>query len=215
MDEKREIRQSAGKDDEEDGGTQDRASDLSGQLLLAMPGLADPNFQGAVVLVAEHNAKGALGLMINKPTEMTLDSLFERIEVSTADAVAESDAAPAWNGIVFYGGPVQTDRGFVLHEAGGQFNSTVSISDSIALTTSKDVLESVATGRGPRRMLVTLGYSGWGPGQLESEIAQNVWLTMPVDPELLFDTPAADRFAMAYRRLGIDPTLLSPRAGHA
>lgn len=190
------------------------ATDLSNHFLLAMPGMADPNFAGALVLVVEHNDKGALGLVINKPTTMSLPTLLSRIELDVVTVNDRDLTVPAAIQ-VFYGGPVQTDRGFVLHQPSGQWNSTVSIGDQISLTTSKDVLEAVAAGRGPERLLVTLGYAGWGPGQLESEIGQNAWLTMPADPGLVFDIPADARFAEAYRMLGIDPLLIAPRAGHA
>lgn len=181
-------------------------TDLSNHFLLAMPNMADPNFSGAVVLVAEHNDNGALGLVVNKPTTMSLGALLQRIDL----AHGEHERTP-----VFYGGPVQTDRGFVLHQPHGEWSSTVSISPELALTTSKDVLEAVAGGSGPPRLLVTLGYAGWGPGQLEAEISQNAWLTVRVDPALLFDTPAEERFIQAYQMLGIDPALLAPSAGHA
>jgi putative transcriptional regulator len=183
-------------------------TDLSNHFLLAMPNMADPNFGGAVVLIAEHSDRGALGLVVNKPTTMTLAALLQRIDLTKGEEV--QDRTP-----VFYGGPVQTDRGFVLHHPRGEWNSTVPIGSGISLTTSKDVLEAVAEGTGPDRLLVTLGYAGWGPGQLEAEISQNAWLTVQADPALLFETPAEERFFQAYQRLGIDPTLLSPAAGHA
>ncbi len=173
-----------------------------------MPNMADPNFSGAVVLIAEHNDRGALGLVVNKPTTMTLSALLQRIDL------AEGDGTQAQTP-VFYGGPVQTDRGFVLHQPQGEWKSTVSISPGISLTTSRDVLEAVAGGSGPVRLLVTLGYAGWGPGQLEAEIGQNAWLTVQAEPSLLFDTPAEERFIQAYQMLGIDPALLAPAAGHA
>ena len=183
-------------------------TDFSNQFLLAMPNMADPNFSGAVVLIAEHSDRGALGLVVNKPTTMTIGSLLERIDLVAADGAAIEQ-------LVFHGGPVQTDRGFVLHEQGPTYNSSTAIGSTLMLTTSRDVLEAVADGRGPGRILVTLGYAGWGPGQLEAEIAQNAWLTTEVDTALLFDTPADDRFLAAWRRLGIDPALLAPAAGHA
>ncbi len=184
------------------------STDLSNHFLLAMPNMADPNFSGAVVLVAEHSERGALGLVVNKPTTMTLATLLERIDLSHHDD--DQARMP-----VFFGGPVQTDRGFVLHQPQGEWNSTVAIGPDLSLTTSKDVLEAVAKGEGPERLLVTLGYAGWGPGQLEAEISQNAWLTVKADPALLFDTPAEERFIQAYQMLGIDPALLSPAAGHA
>jgi putative transcriptional regulator len=184
------------------------ASNLSGHFLLAMPSMADPNFGGAVVYIAEHSSKGALGLVINRPTELTLQSLFERIDLKLE--IAPLGAAP-----VFFGGPVQTDRGFVLHEPIGTWNSTVVVGDSIGLTSSKDVLEAVASGSGPRKLLVTLGYAGWGPGQLEDEIARNAWLNVPADPAVIFDAPVNERLPRAFRLLGVDPTFLSSAAGHA
>ena len=183
-------------------------TDLSNHFLLAMPNMADPNFGGAVVLVAEHNDRGALGLVLNKPTTMTLGALLQRIDLAANSG--NEDRTP-----IFYGGPVQTDRGFVLHRPRGEWSSTVEISPEISLTTSKDVLEAVAGGVGPEQLLVTLGYAGWGPGQLEAEISQNAWLTVKADPSLLFDTPAEERFIQAYQMLGIDPALLAPAAGHA
>lgn len=183
-------------------------SSLANQILVAMPGMADPNFGGAVVFLAEHTAKGALGLIVNRPTDITMRTLFERIDLHLGiESLAESP--------VLYGGPVQTDRGFVLHQPIGQWNSTVTVGDDMGLTSSKDVLESVAQGEGPVRLLITLGYAGWGPGQLEQEIAQNAWLTLPPAAELLFDVPLEQRFDRAFRTLGIDPALLSPAAGHA
>ena len=181
---------------------------LANQLLVAMPGMADSNFGGAVVFLAEHTARGALGLIVNRPTDITLGTLFERIDL-------QLDAGPLAESPVLYGGPVQTDRGFVLHQPIGQWSSTVPVGEDLGLTSSKDVLESVARGEGPHRLLVTLGYAGWGPGQLEQEIGHNAWLTLPLAAELLFDVPLEQRFERAFRTLGIDPALLSPAAGHA
>lgn len=181
---------------------------LANQLLVAMPGMADPNFGGAVVFLAEHTARGALGLIVNRATDITMHTLFERIDLELRiESLAQ---AP-----VLYGGPVQTDRGFVLHQPTGEWNSTVAVGDDIGLTSSKDILEAVAGGEGPSRLVVTLGYTGWGPGQLEQEIAHNAWLTLPAGAELLFDVPLEQRFERAFRTLGIDPALLSPSAGHA
>jgi putative transcriptional regulator len=186
----------------------DVATNLTNHFLLAMPNMADPNFGGAVVFIAEHSAKGALGLVINRPMELDLQSLFERIDLKLE--IAPLAASP-----VFFGGPVQTDRGFVLHQPLGTWNSTVSIGDSLGLTSSKDVLEAVAVGEGPQRLLVTLGYAGWGPGQLEDEIARNAWLTVEADPDVIFETPVAQRLSRAFGLLGIDPAFLSSSAGHA
>ncbi|HOA92683.1 MAG TPA: YqgE/AlgH family protein [Quisquiliibacterium sp.] len=186
----------------------DLASNLTNHFLLAMPGMADDNFGGTVVFVAEHGPKGALGLVINRPMELDLRTLFARIDLKL-ESGAFADLP------VFFGGPVQSDRGFVLHQPLGAWSSTVTVGDDVGLTSSKDVLEAVAAGRGPDRMLVTLGYSGWGPGQLEDEIARNAWLTVPADPDVLFDVPVEQRVARAFGLLGIDPVFLSSAAGHA
>lgn len=188
--------------------TPGHASSLANHFLIAMPDMADPNFGGAVVFVAEHGPKGALGLVINRPTDLDLGTLFERIDL-------ELEADQRAREPVYYGGPVQRDRGFVLHRPVGNWSSTVTVSDEIGLTSSKDVLEAVAQGEGPDGMLVTLGYSGWGPGQLEDEIARNAWLTVPATAGLIFDTPVDERFLGAFQLLGINPAFLASSAGHA
>jgi putative transcriptional regulator len=182
--------------------------DLTHQFLIAMPAMADPNFAGSVVYVCEHNERGALGLVINRPTELTLSTLFDKIDLKL-------EIAPWKDEPVFFGGPVQTERGFVLHKPLGSYSSSLAVSDDIALTTSKDVLEAVAAGEGPIKLLVTLGYSGWGVGQLEHEIGQNAWLTVAADAEVIFDTPVEDRFDAALKLLGIEAKQLSGLAGHA
>jgi putative transcriptional regulator len=183
-------------------------SNFTNHFLIAMPSMVDPNFGGALVFVAEHSEKGALGLVVNRPMEINLTTLFERIDLQLlGDSPARSP--------VFYGGPVQTDRGFVLHQPVGQWNSTVLVSDELGLTSSKDILEAVADGRGPERLMVLLGYSGWGPGQLEDEISRNAWLTVPADPALIFDTPVDERVHGAFALLGVNPVFLAPAAGHA
>jgi putative transcriptional regulator len=181
---------------------------LTHQFLIAMPSMADPNFAGSVVYVCEHNEKGALGLVINRPTELTLARLFDKIDLKL-------EIAPWKDEPVFFGGPVQTERGFVLHVPRGDYGSTLAVGEEIGLTTSKDVLEAVAEGTGPEKLLVTLGYSGWGAGQLESEISQNAWLTVGADKSVIFETPAEERFSAALKLLGIDSTQLSGFSGHA
>lgn len=186
--------------------------DLTNQFLIAMPGMADQTFDGAVVYLCEHTENGALGLVINKPIDIKLKNLFEKVELKLdRKELAEQP--------VFFGGPVQTERGFVLHEprSDGQapFNSTLAVPNGLAMTTSKDVLESMAEGAGPERVLVTLGYSGWGAGQLEDEIGRNGWLTVDADPKVIFDTPIEQRYQRAVELLGIDPRMLSQEAGHA
>ncbi|MDE2146216.1 MAG: YqgE/AlgH family protein [Burkholderiales bacterium] len=186
--------------------------DLTNQFLIAMPGMADETFAGTVVYLCEHNDKGALGLVINKPIDIKLRRLFEKVELSLdREELAEQP--------VFFGGPVQTERGFVLHEKLGEadahYNSTLSVPGGLEMTTSKDVLEALSEGSGPRRVLVTLGYSGWQAGQLEDELGRNGWLTVGADPKVIFDTPIEQRYDTALSLLGIDPHMLSQEAGHA
>jgi len=182
--------------------------DLTNQFLIAMPSMEDPNFRRTVVYVCEHNERGAMGVVINRPTELTLASLFDKIDLRL-------EIAPWKDEPVLYGGPVQTERGFVLHAPAGNYGSTLNVAEGIGLTTSKDVLEAVAEGSGPDRMLVTLGYSGWGAGQLEDELLRNGWLTAPADARILFDTPMDARFGAALHLLGIDLRHLAGQAGHA
>lgn len=184
------------------------ASDLSNHFLIAMPSLDDENFGGSLVFVAEHNEQGALGLVINRTMEIDLATLFRRIDLDLGSASLGQTS-------VMYGGPVHTDRGFVLHHPVGQWGSTVAVSDEIGLTSSRDVLEAVAAGNGPSRMLVMLGYAGWGPGQLEEEISRNAWLTVEADASLIFETPADERLQRAFALLGINPAFLASAAGHA
>jgi putative transcriptional regulator len=185
---------------------------LTNQFLIAMPGHSDDTFAGSVVYLCEHSEKGALGLVINKPIDINLKTLFERVELSLDEAsLAELP--------VYFGGPVQTERGFVLHEAAtdrsSPYSSTLSIPGGLEMTTSKDVLEAMSHGGGPRRVLVTLGYSGWAAGQLEDEIGRNGWLTVDAAPEVIFDTPVEQRYQRALSLLGVDPRMLSQEAGHA
>ena len=185
---------------------------LTNQFLIAMPGMGDSNFSGAVVYLCEHTENGALGLVINKPINIKLSTLFQKVELSL-DSPALADQP------VFYGGPVQTERGFVLHERLGDakspYNSTLSIPGGLEMTTSKDVLEALSAGTGPKRLLVTLGYSGWAAGQLEDELGRNGWLTVDAVPEIIFDTPVELRYERAVALLGFDPRMLSQEAGHA
>jgi putative transcriptional regulator len=185
---------------------------LTNQFLIAMPGMGDDTFSGAVVYLCEHTEKGALGLVINKPIDIKLGNLFEKVELSL-DSRALADQP------VYFGGPVQTERGFVLHESLGEadspYSSTLTIPGGLQMTTSKDVLEALANGGGPKRLLVTLGYSGWAAGQLEDELGRNGWLTVDAAPEIIFDTPVEQRYDRAVSLLGFDPRMLSQEAGHA
>ena len=190
---------------------------LTHHFLIAMPGLQDASFARSVVYLCEHSARGALGLVINKPSDINLKSLFEKVDLPLErDDLASTP--------VFHGGPVQTERGFVLHEAVHAaeskpeetvYASTMTIPGGLEMTTSKDVLEAMATGAGPRKVLVSLGYSAWGEGQLESEIAENSWLTVDADPSVIFDTPVEQRYDKALSLLGLQAWMLSPTAGHA
>lgn len=182
------------------------AADFSNQFLLAMPGMVEGALAGTVIFVCEHTPRGALGLVINRPTDLTLALLFERIDLTLEIGPVDDP--------VFFGGPVQTDRGFVLHAPAGEYTSSIRLGE-LALTTSRDVLQAVADGNGPSRMLVTLGYAGWGAGQLESEMAQNAWLSVDAEAHIIFDTPAEERYPAALKLLGIDPVMLAGEAGHA
>jgi putative transcriptional regulator len=213
------------------------AIDLTHHFLIAMPGLEDALFEHSVVYVCEHNDRGALGLIINKPSDLPLAGLFEKIALKL-------NRTDLTNAPVFHGGPVQTERGFVLHEPMGQggesvYSSTLVIKGEtleasdvvevmdgdedlaprtparLEMTTSKDVLEAMAEGAGPKRALVTLGYATWGKGQLESELAENAWLTVPADDAIIFETPPELRYSRAMGLLGLDAGMLHGGAGHA
>ena len=182
--------------------------DLTHHFLIAMPSMADPYFSKSLTYICEHNDQGALGLVVNRPIDLTLQALFERLAMDLShSAVAD---AP-----VYFGGPVQTDRGFVLHAPPGEWQTTLRVRDVIGLTTSKDILEAVGRGEGPGRLLVTLGYAGWSPGQLEHEITQNAWLTVEAADTILFETPAEERLPAAMELLGLDFARLQDEAGHA
>jgi putative transcriptional regulator len=173
-----------------------------------MPNMVDPHFAKTLTFICEHNDKGALGLVVNRPTEMTLQSLLEQVSIPFGSE--EFKSIP-----IHFGGPVQVDRGFVLHMPLGQWQSTLAVSPEVGLTTSKDILQALARGEGPRQLLVTLGYAGWAPGQLEQELAQNAWLTVQAKAEVIFELPAEDRLPAAMGLLGIDFASLSDHAGHA
>ena len=170
--------------------------------------MADPNFSSTVTLICEHNDDGALGIIINRPLNLTLSGLFDQLAVSSADP--DIAGAP-----VMAGGPVGTERGFVLHGTGHSYENTLPVSDQIQLTLSRDVIDALASGEGPKRSLVAIGYAGWEAGQLEAEMLANAWLNVPATPELVFDTPFEDRWNSAAQLLGIDIASISPDAGHA
>ena len=200
---------------------------LTNHFLIAMPGLEDEMFAKSVVYVCEHSARGAMGLVINKPSTLSMRGLFEKVELSLRRE--DLFSAP-----VLQGGPVHTERGFVLHdpmvmpraETEAQaladvskpesvYASTMTMDGGLEMTTSKDVLEAISTGAGPKRLLISLGYSAWGEGQLESELAENSWLTVKADPQILFDTPVPQRYERAMALLGLEPWMLSSEAGHS
>ena len=190
---------------------------LTHHFLIAMPGLEDESFSRSVVYVCEHSERGALGLIINKPSDINVKNLFDKVDLSLRREDLRKDP-------VFHGGPVQTERGFVLHEPmlmdkmetdESAYAATMAIPGGLEMTTSKDVLEALSTGAGPRRVLITLGYSSWGEGQLESELGENAWLTVAADLSVIFDSPVAERYDRALALLGLKAWMLSPEAGHA
>jgi len=183
--------------------------DLSRQFLLAMPGMVGGNLANTVIYVCEHTHHGALGLVVNRPTDLTVGNLLQRIDLDLSLEIGPVQDTP-----VFFGGPVQTDRGFVLHGPAGEYSSSIPLGE-LALTTSRDVLQEVAEGRGPKHLLVTLGYAGWGAGQLESEMAQNAWLNVTASNDILFSVPPEERYEAALGVLGISSAMLAGDAGHA
>jgi putative transcriptional regulator len=181
---------------------------FTNHLLIAMPALADPNFSQAVTLICEHTDKGALGIVLNKPLPMHLSDVLTQMQL---EALSDDIAAQP----VLRGGPVHTDRGFVLHRPGGEWDHTHKVSDSIQVTTSRDILAAMARGEAPGDAFIALGYAGWDSGQLEREIKDNAWLSMPVDASVVFDLPFEERWLAAWRLLGIDVDNVSREPGHA
>jgi putative transcriptional regulator len=181
---------------------------LKNQFLIAMPGLEDPNFSRTVTYICEHGDHGAMGIVVNRPSELHLADVLEHMQIGPA-------AGNRGEQIVYLGGPVETERGFVLHTHTDAWDSTLAVTDEISITTSRDVLEAMARGAGPAKSLVALGYAGWGAGQLEDELQHNAWLSGPADPDIMFDLPPEQRWQAAARLLGVDLRLLSTEAGHA
>jgi len=182
--------------------------DLTNQFLIAMPSLGDPNFHHTVTYICAHNEEGAMGIVINRPTQMVVSEVLAQMSID-----AEDPAVGEWP--VYEGGPVQPDRGFIIHQRDRDWSSTIAVSDELAVSTSRDILEAMAQGEGPAQLLVALGYAGWGPGQLEQEIQDNAWLSCLANPEILFETPADTRWRAATALLGIDVSRLSTDVGHA
>jgi putative transcriptional regulator len=186
----------------------EKIDSLSNHMLIAMPGMADPNFSTTVTLICEHTSDGALGIVINKPLLLTLGDVFKQLDLNEIDTATAATT-------VLDGGPVGAERGFVLHGPSHRFENSLLVSDDILLTFSRDILDLMAAGEGPQKSLVALGYAGWGAGQLEAEMLANSWLSVPATPEIVFELPFAERWAAAAKTLGIDITQISPDAGHA
>ncbi|MFP5349499.1 MAG: YqgE/AlgH family protein [Gammaproteobacteria bacterium] len=181
---------------------------LTNHFLIAMPTLADANFSRTVTFICEHTRDGAMGLVINRATDLKLRDIFDQLTIEASSSVAADMP-------IYLGGPVQNNRGFVLHEPIGNWDSTLPITDTIGVSTSRDILEAIATDRGPDRWLVALGYAGWGAGQLERELSENSWLSGPANAHVLFEIPLEHRWSAAAGAVGVDLTLLSSEAGHA
>ncbi len=182
---------------------------LANQFLIAVPGMDDPNFNGGVALLCHHSAEGAMGLLLNRASDFILGELMAQMGIHAADPALA--ATP-----VLAGGPVEPERGFVLHSPdGGRWESTFEVSEQIHLTTSRDILEAMARGQGPRQAVVALGYSGWGALQLEGELREHVWLSVDASPDIVFDLPLDARWRAATRLIGIDPEALASYSGHA
>lgn len=182
--------------------------DLTNQFLIAMPALKDPNFHRTVTYLCAHNNEGAMGIVINRPLELNLGEVLDHMSIEV-DNIQVNDM------MVLQGGPVQRDRGFVIHEPAGEWDAVLTVGDDIGVATSRDILTAVAHGDGPKRAVVALGYAGWGAGQLEHEVLQNAWLSGPADSSIIFDLPYEERYESAARLLGVDLDRLSGEAGHA
>ncbi len=181
---------------------------LANQLLIALPALADPNFARSVALICQHDAQGAMGVVVNRASEYTLGQVFSQMGIESADEALCAQ-------LVLHGGPVHPERGFVLHDGEREWDSTLAVADGLYLTTSRDVLEAMAAGDGPAHAVVALGCAGWGAGQLEHELGENIWLTAPADAELLFGLPLERRWQSAATRIGVDLFRLTDYSGHA
>ena len=182
--------------------------DLTNQFLIAMPTMLDPNFSQSVTYVCAHNSDGAMGIVINRPLELMLSEVFSQMDI----AVGESELSDQR---IYQGGPVHKDRGFIIHNRSRSWESTIVVTDDLAVSTSRDILEAMSQGNGPKDTLVALGYAGWGAGQLEQEMSQNAWLSGPASAEIIFETPDSERWASAAAAMGVDLQSLSSDVGHA
>ncbi|PID36293.1 MAG: YqgE/AlgH family protein [Rhodobacterales bacterium] len=186
----------------------DTPLNLSGQMLIAMPSLNDPRFEHAVVFLCDHSEQGAMGLIVNKAVPgMSLANLLEEMDISSSEGINQTE--------IYFGGPVEGGRGFVLHNPGFEGTGTVMVNDHFSLTATRDILEAMATGNGPEQVLVALGYAGWGPGQLENELKRNDWLTTPAEDAIVFNADPGTKWHQALAAMGIDPVLLSAEGGTA
>lgn len=184
-------------------------TNLKNHFLIATPAMSDPNFAHSITYLCEHDANGAMGLVINRPLEVPVSRLFEELELTGFDSDFEDMP-------VMSGGPVQIDRGFVLHRGGRlEWDSSLAVSDDVWITSSRDILAAISHAMGPTDYLISLGYAGWGPGQLDEELTSSGWVTVPANPDIIFNVPAAERWETAMKSLGIDPYLLSDTVGHA
>ena len=188
--------------------TSQLATQLTNQFLIAMPSLADPNFSQTVTYLCDHNEEGAMGIVINRPLDLDINELFSQLDI-------EVKQRPGSYIPIYQGGPVQTERGFVLHKEIGQWEASIEVTDNIAVTMSQDIIEAIAHDEGPKDYLIALGYAGWGQGQLEEELAANAWLNGPADPDIIFDVPIEQRWTASARHLGVELKNLSTDVGHA
>jgi len=183
-------------------------TNLTNHFLIAMPSLEDGNFSQSVTYICEHDDNGALGITINRPSEISFIEILSQLQITSDDSEIN-------NQIILSGGPVQIDRGFILHRPHGNWDSSLKVTSNVAVTTSQDIIQAIANNEGPEQSLIALGYAGWGPGQLEYEIAQNTWLSCPATEDIIFNIPIEKRWAAAAMLLGIDLQLLSNQTGHA
>lgn len=181
---------------------------LTNQFLIAMPNLLDPNFFHSVTYICEHNERGAMGIVINQPVELTIGDLVDQIGMQSNDNAMLHQP-------VYRGGPVETERGFVLHQPLGKWESSLPVADGIGVSTSNDIIRAIAQGNGPRHCLIALGYAGWGAGQLEQELVDNAWLSGPADAEIIFNTDSEKKWEKAAQLLGVDINQMTGDAGHA
>ncbi len=191
------------------------SDNLTKQFLIAMPSMEDLNFSRTVTIICEHNQNGAMGIVINQPTTLSIDELLSNLDFIKLNSSYSSIKSMNTHSPVYAGGPVQIDRGFILHDSDKQWESTHIIDNDLSLTTSEDILLAIAQGKGPENSLIALGYAGWGAGQLEEELSANAWLTVPYEADIIFKTPIEQRWQSAATKIGVDLHLISNQSGHA